>query len=68
MPEPDTLKRPNRRYATIAAAAKYTALSGRTINNYIAAGRLTAYRIGTRVVRVDLNELDTLFSEGANRG
>lgn len=45
-------------YATQAEAAKYLGVTARTIREMIADGRLTGYRSGTRLVRVDLNELD----------
>jgi len=47
-----------RRYVKIAAAAEYLQVTDRTIRQMIADGRLTGYRNGTRVVRVDLNEID----------
>ncbi len=34
------------------------AYAERTLRRYIASGRLTGYRVGPRLVRVDLNELD----------
>ncbi|GJF09530.1 hypothetical protein NGTWS0302_24020 [Mycolicibacterium cyprinidarum] len=47
-----------RRYAKLAAAAEYLGVTDRTIRQMIADGRLTGYRSGTRIVRVDLNEID----------
>jgi len=47
-----------RRYVKIAAAAEYLQVTDRTIRQMITDGRLTGYRNGTRVVRVDLNEID----------
>jgi excisionase family DNA binding protein len=47
-----------RRYAKPAEAAEYLGVTTRTIRQMIADGRLTAYRSGTRLVRLDLNELD----------
>ena len=47
-----------RRYIKIAAAAEYLDVTTRTIRQMIADGRLTGYRSGGRLVRVDLNELD----------
>lgn len=51
-----------RRYVSIADAAKYAAVSDRTLRRYIAQGRLTGYRVGPRQIRVNLNDLDALFS------
>jgi excisionase family DNA binding protein len=45
----------------IAAAAKHTGVSPKTIRRYIAAGRLAAYRMGPRLIRVDLAEVDALL-------
>lgn len=47
-----------RRYVTIAEAAEYLNVTTRTIRQMIADGRLRGYRSGTRIVRVDLNEVD----------
>jgi excisionase family DNA binding protein len=47
-----------RRYATVAAAAEYLQCNERTIRRHIADGTLTGYRLGERIIRVDLNELD----------
>jgi excisionase family DNA binding protein len=47
-----------RRYGTLKQAAEYLGVTDRTIRQMIADGRLTGYRNGTRLVRVDLNELD----------
>jgi excisionase family DNA binding protein len=47
-----------RRYITINSAAEYLGLTPRTIRQMIADGRLTGYRCGTRIVRVDADELD----------
>lgn len=47
-----------RRYASLATAGEYLKVTDRTIRQMIADGRLTGYRSGTRLVRVDLNEVD----------
>ena len=57
MPTPETTF-PRRRYAKIIEAAKYLGVTDRTIRDMILDGRLTGYRNGPRLVRVDLNELD----------
>jgi excisionase family DNA binding protein len=46
--------------AGIADAAAYADVSTRTIRRYIADGRLTGYRVGPRLVKVDLADLDNL--------
>ncbi|BCP00705.1 excisionase family DNA-binding protein [Mycobacterium intracellulare] len=52
---------PRRRYAKQAEAAEYLQVTERTIRQMIADGRLTGYRCGTRLVRVDLNEVDAVM-------
>jgi len=52
---------PARRYAPLAQAAKYVGCDQRTIRRYIATGQLRGYRLGERLIRVDLNELDALL-------
>lgn len=50
------------RYVPLNEAADYATLSERTIRRYITQGLLTGYRIGPRQIRIDLNELDALFT------
>ncbi|MGE2718509.1 excisionase family DNA-binding protein [Mycolicibacterium celeriflavum] len=47
-----------RRYGSVADAAEYIGVTPRTIRQMIADGRITGYRNGPRLVRVDLNEID----------
>lgn len=49
-----------RRLVSLAAGAEYADVSVRTLRRYIAQGRLTGYRVGPRLVKVDLNELRQL--------
>ena len=51
------------RYASAKEAASYVGCSVSTIERWIARGELTAYRYGTRLTRVDLNEIDQLLLE-----
>jgi excisionase family DNA binding protein len=53
-----TTPTPVRRYANLVQAAEYLGVTDRTIRAMIAQGRLTGYRNGARIIRVDLNELD----------
>jgi excisionase family DNA binding protein len=55
---PNRAERRGRRYAKLAEAAAYLGVTDRTIRQMIADGRLTGYRSGTRLIRVDLNEVD----------
>ncbi len=54
-------RQPTRRLVTQAAAAEYAGVGARTIRRRISDGSLTGYRIGPRLIRVDLNELDALL-------
>jgi excisionase family DNA binding protein len=47
-----------RRYVKPAEAAEYLGVTTRTIRQMIADGRLRGYRSGTRLVRLDLDEID----------
>lgn len=47
-----------RRYGKLSEAADILGVTERTIRSMISDGRLTGYRNGTRLVRVDLNEID----------
>ncbi len=51
-----------RRIASINAAAEYAGVSTKTVRRYIASGRLTGYRIGPRLIKIDLAEVDALLS------
>jgi len=58
---PATIPRNTRRLASIVAAADYASVSTKTIRRYIAAGRVTGYRAGPRLIRIDLNDLDAML-------
>lgn len=48
-------------YLNMRGAAEYLGLDQRTLRNYIAAGRLNAYRLGPRHVRIKIADLDALL-------
>lgn len=50
----------SRRLVSLATAADHADVSTRTLRRYIAQGRLTGYRIGPRLLKVDLNEVGQL--------
>ena len=50
----------SRRFVTIDAAAEYLDVTPKTIRRYISQGRLTGYRLGRRMLRVDLVEVQAL--------
>lgn len=48
-----------RRWASIQEVAEYLGVNERTIRQMIADGRLTGYRNGKKMIRLDLNEVDS---------
>lgn len=50
-----------RRLESIPHAADYVGVSSKTIRRMISRGELTGYRVGPRIIRVDLNQLDGLL-------
>ena len=53
--------RQSRRYASIDQAAQLVGVSSRTIRRRIADGSIAGYRFGPRIIRVDLDEVDSLL-------
>lgn len=49
-------------YITVAEAAEYLKCSPRTVRAFIADGRIPAYRIGPRLIRIDPHDLDAITS------
>jgi excisionase family DNA binding protein len=54
-------QQPRRRFESLSQAAERTGLSVRTLRRRIAAGDLTAYRNGPRVIRLDPDDVDRLM-------
>jgi len=50
-----------RRLGSIADAAEFAGVNPKTIRRRIADGSLNGYRMGPRLIRVDLNELDAIL-------
>lgn len=50
-----------RHYESLTQAAERTGLSTRTLPRRIAAGQLTAYRAGPRIIRLDPADVDRLL-------
>jgi excisionase family DNA binding protein len=50
-----------RRLVTIQAGADYAGVHSATVRRWIAAGLLTGYRAGPKLLRVDLDELDAML-------
>lgn len=61
-------ERTQRRWASMLQAAEYAGVSLRTIREWISQGKITGYRINARVIRVDLNEVDSAFQPFAGWG
>jgi excisionase family DNA binding protein len=61
-----------RQYVSLAEAQGILGVSNRTLRRWIAEGRLSAYRLGPRMIRLDGDELDRLArpipSAAATRG
>ena len=51
----------HQRLASIQEAAAYGAVSEKTIRRYISDGTLHGYRLGKKLLRVDLSEIDRLL-------
>lgn len=51
---------PARRWLSMAETAELFNVEVRTIRRWISDGRLTAYRVGPALVRLDADELDAL--------
>ena len=53
--------RAKQRLSSIQDAAEEYGVHHQTIRRYISAGRITGYRFGPRMLRVDLDELEALL-------
>jgi excisionase family DNA binding protein len=62
MSTPSKVSEPPVHRASIAAVADALGCSTRTVRRYISDGRLTGYRMGPRLIRVDMAEVDALLS------
>ena len=49
------------RLMTISAAAEYADVHPVTLRRWVAAGRLPAYRVGPRLLKIDLDELEAII-------
>ena len=57
----EDLSVPRGNVASVQIGSQYSGLSENPFRRYISDGRLTGYRLGARLLRIDLNELDQLF-------
>ena len=60
-PFPLSNKSVGRRWATITEVADYLGVHPVTVKHMISDGRITAYRLGARICRIDLDEVDSSF-------
>jgi excisionase family DNA binding protein len=60
-PNRDERRHP-RRWATLQATADYLGVTKRTVRQMVDDGRLNAYRNGSRLVRLDLDEVDAAMT------
>ncbi len=57
-----------RRLVSIPQAADEYGVCTKTIRRYISAGRITGYRFGPRMIRVDLDEIESTLRPLATAG
>lgn len=59
-----------KRYLAISEAATIFDVHHSTVRRWISQGRITGYRLGPRMLRVDLNEIESMLRPlaTANRG
>ncbi|WP_426705821.1 helix-turn-helix transcriptional regulator [Corynebacterium auriscanis] len=57
-----TTMKPTNRYVSIADVAEYAGVSDKTIRRWIASRKLPQYRVGSRVIRVRLSDVDNVFT------
>lgn len=60
--EPPEFPLPFPRFEPLEKAAKTLGCSTKTVRRYISTGRLAGYRMGPRLLRVDMNEVEALLS------
>lgn len=53
--------KPRRNLVSLDEAAEYLGVSTLTCRRWIASGRIRAYRVGPKFIRVDLDEVDGLL-------
>lgn len=59
---------PARRWASKEQAADYIGVCDKTLRRYIAQGIIPAHRLGKRLIRLDLNEVDAAMARIPSAG
>ena len=59
---------PARRLASLEVAAEHADVCTKTIRRWVADGRIKAYHVGPRLLKIDLNELDSYIRPVAAAG
>jgi excisionase family DNA binding protein len=54
-------RRQTQTLASVQIGSEETGLSQKTIRRYISTGRIRGYRLGPKLIPIDLNELDELL-------
>ena len=49
------------RWTSLTLGAEHIGVSEKTLRRLVASGRITGYRFGPRLIRLDLNELDAML-------
>lgn len=60
-PNRDTKRPDQRELITIAAAAERLGCGNQTVRDFIASGKLPAFRVGGRMIRLDAADVDALL-------
>jgi excisionase family DNA binding protein len=61
-----TMPAPTRTLVGLTEAAQFAGVCTRTIRNWIAENRIAGYRVGPRLIRVDLAELEASMLQPMN--
>lgn len=63
----DSVSRQPSRWLSTAQAAEYLGVSVNTVRNYVGAGRLKVRRMGPKLLKFDVADLDRLIEGKARR-
>ncbi len=60
-PPSKRLSQPPRRYLTLSDAAEWLSLDEKTLRRWVSQGRLTAFRVGPKLIRLDADEIESMI-------